>query len=96
MVGVLHAERYCRRRSGRMLILQNACLQNAASAGIRLAGVVAQYSFPLTAGVGRLNAVVISVTAGETGPSTRAMVFQHQRRRARRSNLRLLDHCGYP
>lgn len=50
VLGVLQAERIPDEVRGRVLSLQNACLQVAAPAGIGLAGVVAQYGSPLAAG----------------------------------------------
>ena len=51
VLGVLQAERIPDVVRGRVLSLQNACLQVAAPAGIGLAGVVAEYGSPLAAGV---------------------------------------------
>lgn len=55
VVGVLQAERIPEDVRGRVLSLQNACLQVAAPAGIGLAGVVAEY--------GTLNAAGLTITA---------------------------------
>lgn len=49
MIGVLQAERIPDAVRGRVLSLQNACLQIAAPAGIGLAGVVAEHDSPLAA-----------------------------------------------
>lgn len=49
VIGVLQAERIPDEVRGRVLSLQNACLQIAAPAGIGLAGVVAEYGSPLAA-----------------------------------------------
>jgi MFS family permease len=51
VLGVLQAEHIPDGVRGRVLSLQNACLQVAAPAGIGLAGVVAEYGSPLAAGV---------------------------------------------
>lgn len=51
VLGVLQAQRIADGVRGRVLSVQNACLQIAAPAGIGLAGVVAQYSSPVTAGL---------------------------------------------
>lgn len=50
-VGVVQAERIPDGVRGRVLSLQNACLQVAAPAGIGLSGVVAEYGSPAAAGV---------------------------------------------
>jgi MFS family permease len=51
VVGVLQAERIPDAVRGRVLSLQNACLQVAAPAGIGLAGAVAEYGSPVAAGL---------------------------------------------
>lgn len=51
VLGVLQAQRIADGVRGRVLSVQNACLQIAAPAGIGLAGVVAQYGSPVTAGL---------------------------------------------
>ncbi|ANW65155.1 MFS transporter [Mycobacterium sp. djl-10] len=51
VVGVLQAERIADAVRGRVLSLQNACLQVAAPAGIGLAALVAEYGSALAAGV---------------------------------------------
>ncbi|WP_114560761.1 MFS transporter [Desertihabitans aurantiacus] len=61
-VGVLQAERVPDEVRGRVLSLQNAVLLVAAPAGIALAGVVAEYGSPVTAGLA-VNAVWLVVLA---------------------------------
>lgn len=51
VLGVLQAERIPDEIRGRVLSVQNACLQVAVPAGIGLAGVVAEYGSPMAAGV---------------------------------------------
>ncbi|AQA05146.1 MFS transporter [Mycobacterium sp. MS1601] len=51
VVGVLQAERIADAVRGRVLSVQNACLQIAAPAGIALAAVVAEYGSAVAAGV---------------------------------------------
>lgn len=51
VLGVLQAERIPDEVRGRVLSVQNACLQVAVPAGIGLAGVVAEYGSPTSAGV---------------------------------------------
>lgn len=51
VLGVLQAERIPDIVRGRVLSLQNACLQVAAPAGIGLAGVVAEFGSPVAAGL---------------------------------------------
>lgn len=63
VVGVLQAERIPGNVRGRVLSLQNACLQIAAPTGIGLAGVVAQCGSPLAAGVSLLVVWVAVVVA---------------------------------
>jgi MFS family permease len=63
LVGVLQAERIPDGIRGRVLSLQNACLQVAAPAGIGLAGVVAEYGSPLAAGASVL-VVWLAIAAG--------------------------------
>lgn len=65
VLGVLQAERIPDGVRGRVLSLQNACLQIAAPAGIGLAGVVAEYGSPLAAGVSVLVVwLMIAVSMG--------------------------------
>lgn len=51
VLGVLQAERVPDEVRGRVLSMQNACLQVAAPAGIGLTGVVAEYGSPIAAGL---------------------------------------------
>jgi len=51
VVAVLHAERVPDDVRGRVLSIQNACLQVAVPAGIGVVGVVAQYGSPVVAGL---------------------------------------------
>lgn len=51
VLGVLQAERIPDPVRGRVLGVQNACLQVAGPAGIGLAGVVAEYGSPVAAGL---------------------------------------------
>ena len=60
VLGVLQAQRIPDGIRGRVLSLQNACLQVAVPAGVGLAGVVAQWGSPVAAGL-TLFAVWLSV-----------------------------------
>jgi MFS family permease len=51
LLGVLQAERIPDEFRGRVLSLQNACLQVAAPTGIGVAGVVAEFGSPIAAGL---------------------------------------------
>lgn len=51
VLGVLQAERIPDGIRGRVLSLQNACLQVSAPAGIGLAGVIAEFGSPVAAGI---------------------------------------------
>lgn len=51
VLGVLQAERIPDGIRGRVLSLQNACLQVAAPAGIGLAGAIAEFGSPVAAGI---------------------------------------------
>jgi len=73
VVGVLQAERIADAVRGRVLSLQNACLQVAAPAGIGLAALVAEYGSALAAGVAvflvwSIIAAVVSATRVLTRP----------------------------
>lgn len=63
VVGVLQAERIPDAVRGRVLSVQNACLQVAAPLGIVLAGVVAEYGSPTAAGLAVVAVWLVLATA---------------------------------
>ena len=62
-MGVLQAERIPDAVRGRVLSVQNACLQVAAPLGIVLAGVVAEYGSPTAAGLAVVAVWLVLATA---------------------------------